>query len=126
VRGVGVLRWLGVAVTAVVMAGCGVGSGPAAGVSPSASRPADDAGLRSRWSSCAAEVGDPLNPGPGLGPATALPSGFRAAAVVRCVGGDRTNRDGSQDGVMEERLTSAPAAVARLVVALGLPDSPPS
>jgi len=133
VRAVRAVRWLGAAGAAVLLAGCGASSGPAAELSPSpqvsvsaSHPPADHDVARSKWSSCAAKLGNSLNPGPGLGRATALPSGFRAAAVVRCVTADRTNRDGSQDMVLDERRTSAPAAVARLVLALGLPDSPPS
>jgi len=46
-------------------------------------------------------------------------------SVVLCQTDSRRNADGSEDQVGIERLTTDPAAVARLVAALRLPDRPP-
>jgi len=109
--------------------GPGTGAAPAPIASASAvppRAPAASARPHGTWTSCRAEVGDPLAPADGgARPLTRLTATFAVQSVVLCQTDSRRNADGSEDQVGIERLTTDPAAVARLVAALRLPDRPP-
>lgn len=111
------------------MVGPGTGAAPAPIASGSAlppRAPATTARPQGTWTSCRAEVGDPLAPADGgARPLTRLTETFAVQSVVLCQTDSRRNADGSEDQVGIERLTTDPAAVARLVAALRLPDRPP-
>lgn len=125
-------------VVAVGLSGCGSAAGMSSASAPSAasvSASASSAGaVRATvvsggpWTSCRAEAGPALDPGPHRLPVVRLSHAFVARSAVWCETADRTNADGSQDELGLDQRTTDPAALAQLVAALRLPDlaAPPS